>query len=115
MRILFAIVFLLMAAPQSMAQSTLAYPEERHLSNVRQLTFGGDNAEAYWSFDSKMVSFQSNNKKWGLGCDQIFYMPVDGMDLSNGNKPMLISTGLGRTTCSFFLPKNKTILYASTH
>src|SRR5689334_837971 len=56
------------------AQSTIQYPEEKHLSKVRQLTFGGDNAEAYWSFDSKMVSFQSNNKKWGLGCDQIFYM-----------------------------------------
>ncbi len=102
------------AADDQESQS-LAYPEEKHLTNVRQLTFGGDNAEAYWSFDSKMVSFQSNNKAWGLGCDQIFYMPVDGVDLSNGSKPKLISTGLGRTTCSFFMPKGKTILYASTH
>lgn len=97
------------------AQNPLRYPEEKHLNNLRQLTFGGDNAEAYWSFNGKMVSFQSNNKQWGLGCDQVFYMPVDGMDLSDGKKPPLISTGQGRTTCSFFLPGNKTILYASTH
>ncbi|MFN7494560.1 MAG: TolB family protein [Cyclobacteriaceae bacterium] len=95
---------------------SLRYSEEKHFKNLRQLTFGGDNAEAYWSFDSKMVSFQSNNKAWGLNCDQIFYMPIEGMDLSDGSKkPTLISTGLGRTTCSFFLPGNKTILYASTH
>lgn len=97
------------------ASQSILYPEEKHLTNMRQLTFGGDNAEAYWSFDSKMVSFQSNNKQWGLGCDQIFYMAVDGTDLSDGRKPQLISTGQGRTTCSFFLPGNKTILYASTH
>ena len=48
-------------------------PTEKHLKNIRQLTFGGNNAEAYWSFDGKMVSFQSNNKKWGLSCDQVFY------------------------------------------
>lgn len=94
---------------------SIQYSREKHFKNLRQLTFGGDNAEAYWSFDSKMVSFQSNNKKWGLGCDQIFYMPVEGSDLKDGKKPALISTGLGRTTCSFFLPGNKTILYASTH
>ena len=83
---------------------------------MRQLTFGGDNAEAYWSFDSKMVTFQSNNPAWGLKCDQIFYMPIEGMDLSSGStKPSLISTGQGRTTCSFFLKGNKQILYASTH
>ena len=94
---------------------TIHYPEEKHFKNVRQLTFGGDNAEAYWSFDGKMVSFQSNYKKWGLNCDQIFYMTIDGTDLSSGQKPTLISTGKGRTTCSFFLPNNKSILYASTH
>lgn len=70
----------------------LKYPEEKHLGNVRQLTYGGDNAEAYWSFDSKMISFQSNNKKWGLSCDQIFYMPIEGKSLSDGSKPQMIST-----------------------
>ena len=97
------------------AVDSLRYPEEKHFKNLRQLTFGADNAEAYWSFDSRMVSFQSNNKKWGLNCDQVFYMSVDGTDLSDGKKPAMISTGQGRTTCSFFLPGNKTILYASTH
>jgi TolB protein len=94
---------------------TLRYPQEKHLINMRELTFGADNAEAYWSFDGKMISFQSNNPAWGLHCDQIFYIPLEGMDLSKGAKPQLISTGFGRTTCSFFLPDNKRILYASTH
>jgi Tol biopolymer transport system component len=93
--------------------STL-YSREKHFANLKQLTFGGDNAEAYWSFDGKSVSFQSNNKNWGLNCDQIFYTPI-GADLSKGAKPQLISTGLGRTTCAFFLPGGKRILYASTH
>lgn len=99
----------------STSVDSLSYPEEKHLKNLRQLTFGGDNAEAYWSFDSKMVSFQSNNKSWGLKCDQVFYMKTEGTNLQDGSKPRLISTGMGRTTCSFFLPGNKTILYASTH
>lgn len=96
------------------AQETLQYPGEKHLKNIRQLTFGGDNAEAYWSFDGKMVSFQSNNKAWGLGCDQIFFTPVDQIDL-RANRPQMVSTGKGRTTCAFFLPGNKSILYGSTH
>jgi TolB protein len=115
-------IFILLTSTGARAQQPAAstnvvhYPQETHLTNIHQLTFGGDNAEAYWSFDSKMVSFQSNNKEWGLACDQIFYMPVDGLDLSaKGSKPPLISTGLGRTTCSFFMPGNKTILYGSTH
>jgi len=96
--------------------SLIHYPEETHFKNVQQLTFGGDNAEAYWSFDGKMISFQSNYKTWGLECDQIFYMPIEGMDLGvAGSKPTMISTGLGRTTCAFFMPDDKTILYGSTH
>jgi TolB protein len=104
------------AQPVVNSTNVVHYPEEIHLKDIRQLTFGGDNAEAYWSFDSKSVSFQSNNKDWGLSCDQIFYMPIEGMDLSSkGSKPPMISTGLGRTTCSFYMPNNKTILYGSTH
>jgi Tol biopolymer transport system component len=97
------------------AQDSLRYPEEKHLKNLRQLTFGADNAEAYWSFDSKAITFQSNNKNWGVGCDQIFYMPITGENLRDGHKPRMISTGEGRTTCSYFMKGNKTILYASTH
>lgn len=95
-------------------KNELKYPEEKHLSNLRQLTYGADNAEGYWSFDSKKISFQSNNKKWGLNCDQIFFMPITE-SLKDGKKPQLISTGQGRTTCSFFMPDGKHILYASTH
>lgn len=89
---------------------------EKHLKNLKQLTFGGDNAEAYWSFDNKNLSFQSNNKAWGLKCDQIFNMNIsDAKKDSTAYKPAMISTGMGRTTCSFFMPDNKHILYASTH
>ncbi len=90
------------------------YPQEKHLKNIKQLTFGGDNAEAYWSFDNSKLVFQSNNKKWGLNCDQIFTMsaskPLDSTEI-----PQRISTGFGRTTCSYFMPGDSTIIYASTH
>jgi Tol biopolymer transport system component len=94
------------------AQTPESKPVEKHFKNLRQLTFGGDNAEAYFSFDSKMLCFQSNYAKWGVSCDQIFYMPVSKKDTI---KPPMLSTGMGRTTCSFFMPGNKQILYASTH
>ena len=94
--------------------NTLHYPQEKHLKNIRQLTFGGDNAEAYWSFDNTKIVFQATNKDWGLACDQIFTMSINE-DLSKGQKPQLVSTGAGRTTCSYFLPGNETIIYSSTH
>jgi Tol biopolymer transport system component len=95
-------------------EGTVQYPQENHLSNVRQLTFGGDNAEAYWSFDGKKLVFQSNNPAWELKCDQIFYSTIAKDDLKT-TKPPLLSTGKGRTTCAYFLPGDKTIVYASTH
>src|SRR5210317_456959 len=65
--------------------NTVHYPQEKHLKNIRQLTFGGDNAEAYWSTDGKSLVFQSNNAKWGLECDQIFTMsaskPLDSAEI----------------------------------
>ena len=104
------------ATQQQVVGDSIHYAREKYLKNIRQLTFGADNAEAYWSFDGKKISFQSNNKDWGFNCDQIFYMPLEGgTDLSRGEKPQLISTGEGRTTCSFFMPDGKSILYASTH
>ncbi|MDP1813298.1 MAG: hypothetical protein Q8K92_02510 [Leadbetterella sp.] len=87
--------------------------DEKHLKNVRQLTFGGNNAEAYFSRNDKYISFQSDNKQWGLECDQIFYLDVKKD--TKTMKPNLISTGLGRTTCSFFMPNGKSVVYASTH
>ena len=94
-------------------EAPLRYAEEKHLANVRQVTFGGDNAEAYWSRDDKKIIFQATNKIWGAECDQIYMF-----DLKSWKKevlPPLISTGGGRTTCSFFMPDGKSIVYASTH
>jgi TolB protein len=89
--------------------------ETKHLKNIRQLTFGGDNAEAYWSPDSKSLTFQSNNKKWGLECDQIFMLDVEKAAGDSTYRPKPISTMKGRTTCSYFMGNGKQILYASTH
>jgi len=94
--------------------SLLIYPQETHLKNIRQLTFGGDNAEAYFSFNDELLVFQSNNKAWGLECDQIFYTVINKSNM-NEVKPVMLSTGFGRTTCSYFMPGDSTILYASTH
>ena len=94
--------------------SQISYPEESHLKNIRQLTWGGDNAEAYWSFNDSMLVFQATNKEWGINCDQIFYTKRTSDDLGK-IKPKMISTGKGRTTCSYFMPGDTTILYASTH
>lgn len=92
---------------------TLIYPGEKHFKSIRQVTFGGDNAEAYWSFDSNKLIFQSNYTEWGVGCDQMFVM--NATDTFNGRKPPMVSTGMGRTTCGYFMPDNQHILYASTH
>ncbi|MDH3592809.1 MAG: hypothetical protein OER88_13065 [Planctomycetota bacterium] len=80
---------------------------ESHLRNLRQITFGGENAEAYWSFDEKRLIFQSTRPPFKA--DQIFTIRPDGSDVK------LVSTGKGRTTCAYFLPGDDHILYASTH
>jgi len=97
-------------AENSVAADTLRYPDEKHLRNIKQLTFGGDNAEAYWSFDGSSITFQSTSEQLGTACDQIFYM-----DPFRNTTPKMISTGKGRTTCSYFLPGDTTVVYASTH
>jgi len=96
------------------AANSLIYPEEKHFKSIRQVTFGGDNAEAYWSFDDEQLVFQSNNKNWGVGCDQMFLMNANET-FSDSIAPPMVSTGKGRTTCAYFLPDNKHIIYASTH
>lgn len=97
------------------AKDTLRYEGEVHIRNIRQLTFGGNNAEAYWSFDDKQLVFQSDWDKINQqGCDQIFIMNADGSDLPGGKRYNLASTGKGRTTCSYFLSDGR-IIYASTH
>lgn len=81
--------------------------QEKHLANIKQLTFGGENAECYWSFDGKKLIFQSTRD--GFKADQIFTMNPDGSDVK------MVSTGKGRTTCGYFLKDGKRLLYASTH
>ena len=93
---------------------TLLYPQERHFKNLRQLTFGGSNAEAYFSFDDKYIIFQKTDIKHGIMCDQIWMGKVPE-SAEEPFTPKLVSTGTGRTTCSFFYPDGKHVLYASTH
>ena len=93
---------------------SLIHPEEKYFKSIRQVTFGGDNAEAYWSFDDQQIVFQSNYENWGVGCDQMFLMNANET-FKDSIAPPMVSTGMGRTTCSYFLPDNKHIIYASTH
>jgi Tol biopolymer transport system component len=90
---------------------------EQHFGDLRQITFGGENAEAYWSFAGTQLIFQAHatapgatSHHGGEGCDQIYRM-----DLTSNDAPLLVSTGKGATTCSYFLPNDNEIVYASTH
>jgi len=87
--------------------TSLATPQETHLRNVKQLTFGGQNAEAYFSADGTKLIYQTSHGD--VKCDQIFTMNIDGSDQK------MVSTGKGRTTCSYFYPDGKKILFSSTH
>ena len=91
----------------ALATTRAPLPDERHLRNLRQLTFGGENAEAYFSFDGARLIFQSTRD--GYPCDRIFTMKADGSDVK------MVSTGTGRTTCGYFTPDGRRIVYASTH
>jgi Tol biopolymer transport system component len=94
------------AAPLPSAATDLALPGERHLRNVRQLTFGGENAEAYFSFDGRQLVFQSTRD--GAECDRLYTMAVDGSGVRQ------VSSGEGRVTCGYSFPGGERILYAST-
>jgi TolB protein len=89
------------------ADDPLRLPQEKHLRSIKQLTFGGENAEAYFSADGKRLIFQSTRD--GHGCDQIYEMNIDGSDVR------MVSTGRGRCTCAYYFPDGKRILYSSTH
>lgn len=114
-RILLLFMFLIVFVQINLrGQDSLRYAEESHFQNIRQLTFGGDNAEAYWSYDGKSLVFQRTSLKDGIPCDQIFIGRVP----ENPTTPFefnLVSTGKGRTTCAFFTKDNQHIIYASTH
>ncbi len=85
----------------------LILPQEKHFSSLKQLSFGGENAEAYFSFDGKKIIFQSTPP--GEKCDQIYTMNLDG------SQKRLVSSGLGKTTCSYFFKDEPRIFYSSTH
>jgi TolB protein len=91
----------------SILEDNLQLANEKHFRNMKQLSFGGENAEAYFSFDGKKLIFQS--KRDGIGCDRIYTMNVDGSNVTQ------VSNGEGRTTCSYFKKGDKKVIYASTY
>jgi len=91
----------------SVRAGTLHDPREVHLANVRQLTFDGENAEAYWAFDGRRMSFQRTAPPYA--CDQIFTL-----DVFEPGEPALVSSGKGRTTCAYFTKGDEKILWAAT-
>ena len=97
----------------STQNDSLLYEGEKHFANMQQLTFGGDNAEAYFSFDGKYIVFQKTYAKDGVPCDQIYVGKVPGPGEKFEYKR--ISNGKGRTTCGAFLKDGKHVVFASTH
>lgn len=96
--------------PTAVQRDSLIRPGEAHFAHLWQLTFGGQNAEAYWSGDGTKLMFQSmQNTPGAWGCDQQYVY-----DLATG-KITLVSTGKGRTTCGYFYGKDQRVLFASTH
>jgi Tol biopolymer transport system component len=84
-------------------------PGERHLGNIRQITFGGNNAEAYFSADGKRLIFQHKDSVAKTkGCDQEYVMNIDGSGMHR------VSNGQGRTTCGYFIEHDQRIIYSST-
>jgi TolB protein len=94
-------------APQFTPRVVQPELAERHLRNVRQLTDGGENAEAYFSADGRRLVFQSSRD--GRRCDQEYVMNVDGSGVRR------VSTGTGKTTCGFFYANDERILFGSSH
>ena len=84
-----------------------ADPGEPHLTNVRQITDGGENAEAYFSDDGNWITFQSSRN--GRTCDQQFVMRTDGSDIHR------VSNGNGKTTCGWFIPGTNRLFFGSSH
>jgi Tol biopolymer transport system component len=107
-RILPLLLAISLTAGPAPAQEPTIDPREAHLADLRQLTRGGENAEAYWSPDGGELVFQSTRPPYA--CDQIFRAKADG-----SGEAVLVSTGKGRTTCSYFTADGQRIVYSSTH
>ena len=88
--------------------SIASFGQEKHLKNIKQLTFGGDNAEAYFSPKGDKLTLQVTNKAFGVSCDQIFMLDLQAQEF-NEKSLQLVSTGKGRTTCSYYMPDGKHI------
>ena len=93
--------------PRAESRIVAAEAGEGHLANIRQLTYGGENAESYFSPDGEWLIFQSTRD--GRTCDQQYVMRVDGSRLRR------VSDGTGKTTCGYFIDGGRRIVYASTH
>ena len=105
--IIILLLFFVFSANYFAQDEKFIFEDEKHFKNIKMLTNGGENAEAYFSFDGKKLVFQATFDS--MQCDQIFTMDIYGTDRK------LVSTGNGRTTCSYYYPDGKRILYASTH
>jgi len=90
----------------TLLQAVPADSGEVHLRNIRQLTFGGQNAEAYFSRSGRQLIFQ--RQAADSGCDQEFVMNIDGTGLHR------VSSGKGRTTCGYFYDDDRSIFYSTT-
>src|SRR5687767_3622841 len=95
------------SSPAAQGPASANARAEKHLQNIRKLTSGGENAEAYFSKDGSRLIFQATRADYP--CDQIYTMRIDGSDQRR------VSTGTGRTTCGYFYPAGREILFASTH
>ena len=111
---LLAAAFPFLLHAQSTDPANLVQPGEKHFKHIRQLSSGGDIAEAYWSFAGDRLVFQATVPAWGDACDQIFVFNPFQEDLLGG-APQRISIHGGRTTCSYFMPGDTTVIFASTH
>jgi Tol biopolymer transport system component len=105
--------FMAILATSVQSQDSVLFAGEKHFKNIHQLTNSGDNAEAYWSFDGKRITFQRTNPKEGIFCDQIF-MGVVPTKMKDSFTYKSISGGKARTTCSYFTKDGAHMIYAST-
>ena len=101
------LVAALHSAASQQPQPVASQPGENHLTNIRQVTFGGENAEAYFSRDGQWLTFQSTRE--GRACDQQYVMRIDGSGLKR------VSNGHGKTTCGWFMPDGERLFFASSH